>query len=52
MIALGVNNIITDHPEDVRNLVNAWNELTGHEKFALMLRNLIVGNEPFPPSEL
>ena len=45
MIEMGVDNIITDYPEGVRSLLNAWNELSDSEKIALMLRNLIVGIE-------
>jgi glycerophosphoryl diester phosphodiesterase len=51
MIELGVDNIITDYPDGVRRLLNAWNELTDSEKIALMLRNLIVGIEGAKPSE-
>ena len=52
MVEMGVDNIITDYPRDVRRFLKAWNELSDAEKIALMLRNLIVGMERPQPSEL
>ncbi len=52
MIEVGVDNIITDNPADVRSFMEAWNALSGSEKIVLMLRNLIVGIEGPAPSEL
>jgi len=52
MIEVGVDNIITDNPADVRRFMEAWNALSGSEKIVLMLRNLIVGIEGPAPSEL
>jgi glycerophosphoryl diester phosphodiesterase len=52
MIEMGVDNIITDEPVDIRRLLEEWNELSDREKIALMLRNLIVGIERTQPSEL
>jgi glycerophosphoryl diester phosphodiesterase len=42
MIGMGVDNIITDHPERVRGWIEAWRDLSAGERVALMLRNLIV----------
>jgi glycerophosphoryl diester phosphodiesterase len=52
MIEVGVDNIITDHPRDVRRFLEEWNALSDSEKIVLMLRNLIVGIERPQPSEL
>ena len=52
MIEVGVDNIITDYPRDVRGFLETWNALSGSEKIVLMLRNLIVGIESPQPSEL
>ena len=52
MIEMGVDNIITDEPADIRRLLEEWNMLSGVEKIALMLRNLIVGFEPPQPTGL
>ena len=52
MIEMGVDNIITDEPMEIRSLLKEWNELSDKEKIALMLRNLIVGIERTQPSEL
>jgi glycerophosphoryl diester phosphodiesterase len=52
MIEMGVDNMITDEPADIRSLLEAWNALSDGEKIALMLRNLIVGIESPQPSEL
>jgi glycerophosphoryl diester phosphodiesterase len=49
MIELGVANIITDDPEGLRRLLEAWNGLTDTERIAVMLRRLIQGkNLPIP----
>jgi glycerophosphoryl diester phosphodiesterase len=42
MIEVGVDNIITDKPDYIRNVLRAWNDLSDTEKIALWLRNLIV----------
>jgi glycerophosphoryl diester phosphodiesterase len=42
MIEVGVDNIITDKPEAIQNLLQSWNDLTGTEKIALWLRNLFL----------
>jgi glycerophosphoryl diester phosphodiesterase len=52
MIEMGVDNIITDYPQNVRRFLEAWNELSDSEKIVLMLRNLIVGIERPEPSAL
>ncbi|MCP3902385.1 MAG: hypothetical protein GY715_02020 [Planctomycetes bacterium] len=52
MIEVGVDNIITDRPEELRALVTDWNALSDSEKIALMLRNLIVEWDRPEPSEL
>jgi glycerophosphoryl diester phosphodiesterase len=52
MIEMGVYNIITDEPKEIRNLLEAWQTLSDSEKIVLMLRNLIVGVERPEPSEL
>ena len=52
MIEVGVDNIITDYPREVRRYLETWNTLSGSEKIVLMLRNLIVGIESPEPSEL
>jgi glycerophosphoryl diester phosphodiesterase len=52
MIEVGVDNIITDYPQEVRHYLKTWNTLSGIEKIVLMLRNLIVGIESPEPSEL
>ena len=49
MIEMGVDNIITDNPEGLRKLLQAWNDLTDSEKIALTLRRLIQGDKlPLP----
>jgi len=49
MIEVGADNIITDDPALLRNLLDTWNELSDSEKIALMLRNLfIVEGLPVP----
>ena len=52
MIEVGVDNIITDYPREVRQYLETWNTLSGSEKILLMLRKLIVGIESPEPSEL
>ena len=52
MIAMGVDNIITDQPADVRNWVNGWSELSDSERVALMLGSLIVNLERARPTDL
>ncbi len=52
MIEVGVDNIITDYPREVRGFLETWNAFSDGEKIVLMLRNLIVGIERPRPSEL
>ena len=52
MIEMGVDNIITDEPRDIRQFIEEWNRLSYSERIALMLRNLIVGLEAPRPEEL
>ena len=52
MFEMGVDNIITDEPADIRNWLEEWHALSDGERIALMLRNLIVGLERPQPSEL
>jgi glycerophosphoryl diester phosphodiesterase len=52
MIEMGVDNIITDEPAEIRSLLEAWHMLSDSEKIVLMLRNLIVGIERPEPSKL
>ena len=52
MIEVGVDNIITDRPANVRSYMETWNALSGSEKVVLMLRNLIAGIEAPEPSAL
>jgi glycerophosphoryl diester phosphodiesterase len=42
MIEVGVDNIITDKPDAIQDLLQSWNDLTGTEKIALWLRNLFL----------
>jgi glycerophosphoryl diester phosphodiesterase len=52
MIEVGVDNIITDKPDYIRNVLRAWNDLSDTEKIALWLRNLIVDVDPELVGEL
>jgi len=52
VIEMGVDNIITDEPVDIRRFLEEWNELSDSERIALMLRNLIVRIQRPQPSEL
>jgi glycerophosphoryl diester phosphodiesterase len=52
MIEMGVDNIITDEPAQIRKFIEEWRLLSGSEKMVLMLRNLIVGIVPPAPAEL
>jgi glycerophosphoryl diester phosphodiesterase len=52
MIEVGVDNIITDKPAYIRNVLRAWNDLSDTEKIALWLRNLIVDLDPELVGEL
>jgi glycerophosphoryl diester phosphodiesterase len=52
MIEVGVDNIITDKPDFIRNVLQAWNDLSDTEKIALWLRNLIVNVDPELVGEL
>jgi glycerophosphoryl diester phosphodiesterase len=52
MIEMGVDNIITDEPAEIRSLLEAWHSLSDSEKIVLMLRSLIVGIERPEPSAL
>ncbi len=40
MIELGVDNIITDNPEFIKDLLRTWNDFTDMEKITLWLRNI------------
>jgi len=46
MIEVGVDNIITDRPEMVLDVINNWKALSDSEKIALWLRNLLVDDDP------
>ena len=52
MVEMGVDNIITDYPREVRRFIQEWQALSDSERIVLMLRNLIVGIESPEPSEL
>jgi glycerophosphoryl diester phosphodiesterase len=52
MVERGVDNIITDYPQDVRRFIEEWRTLSDSERIVLMLRNLIVGLENPDPSDL
>jgi len=52
MIEMGVDNIITDEPADIRSWIEEWNNLSYGKRMTLMLRNLIVGLETPQPGEL
>jgi glycerophosphoryl diester phosphodiesterase len=52
MIELGVDNIITDNPEGLRRLLQAWSDLTDTERIALVLRRLVQGKNLPIPEEL
>jgi glycerophosphoryl diester phosphodiesterase len=52
MIEVGVDNIITDKPAYIRDVLRAWNDLSDTEKIALWLRNLIVDVDPELVGEL
>jgi glycerophosphoryl diester phosphodiesterase len=46
MIEVGADNIITDNPEFVLNVIRAWNDLSDMEKIALRLRQLFLEDDP------
>jgi glycerophosphoryl diester phosphodiesterase len=52
MVERGVDNIITDYPQNVRRFIEEWQALSDSERIVLMLRNLIVGIENPEPSDL
>jgi glycerophosphoryl diester phosphodiesterase len=52
MIEVGVDNIITDKPAYIGDVLRAWNDLSDTEKIALWLRNLIVDVDPALVDEL
>ncbi|MBW1742607.1 MAG: glycerophosphoryl diester phosphodiesterase membrane domain-containing protein [Deltaproteobacteria bacterium] len=52
MIEVGADNIITDNPALLRNLLDTWNELSDSEKTALMLRNLFIVEDVPVPDQL
>ena len=52
MVEMGVDNIITDYPREVRRFIQEWQALSDSERIVLMLRNLIVWIESPEPSEL
>jgi glycerophosphoryl diester phosphodiesterase len=45
MIELGVDNLITDRPGDMRRLLDDWESLEDSEKVALQLRRLLLPDE-------
>jgi glycerophosphoryl diester phosphodiesterase len=45
MIELGVDNLITDRPGDMRRLLDDWESLENSEKVALRLRRLLLPAE-------
>ena len=44
MIEMGVDNLITDRPGEMRLLVDEWEALTDSEKTALHLRRILLPN--------
>ena len=52
MVEMGVDNIITDYPQEVRGFIHEWQALSDKERIVLMLRNLIVGLESPEPADL
>jgi glycerophosphoryl diester phosphodiesterase len=52
MIELGVDNIITDDPKLLKNLLRAWKDLSDSEKIALMLRNLFIEEKQLTTAQL
>jgi glycerophosphoryl diester phosphodiesterase len=52
IIEVGVDNIITDKPAFIGDVLQAWNDLSDTEKIALWLRNLIVDLDPELVGEL
>ena len=52
MIEMGVDNLITDRPGEMRRLLDSWEELADSEKVALQLRRLLLPNETFSTGEL
>ena len=52
MIEVGADNIITDNPQFVRNVIRAWNDLADMEKIALWLRRLFLEDDPMLPVDL
>ena len=52
MVERGVDNIITDYPQEVRGFIQEWQALSGTERIVLMLRNLIVGIDSPEPGDL
>jgi len=52
MIEIGVDNIITDDPELMINLLRSWNDLSDTEKIALRLRRLFLKDDATLIAEL
>jgi len=52
MVEMGVDNIITDRPADLRNLLEDWRELSDSERITLMLRRLLFPDEELAVREL
>ena len=52
MVAMGVDNIITDEPAAVRACIQAWRELSDTERIAFVLGDLIVDVDRPEPSSL
>jgi glycerophosphoryl diester phosphodiesterase len=52
MIEVGVDNIITDKPGFVLDVITRWNSLSDSEKIALWLRNLLIEDDHTLGAEL
>lgn len=52
MLELGVDNIITDRPAFMRNVIQTWNDFSTTQKVAPWLRNLILDVDPSLVEEL
>jgi len=52
MIEMGADNLITDTPGVMRQLLTEWESLSDSEKTALQLRRLLLPNDPLPAANL
>jgi hypothetical protein len=52
MIEIGVDNLITDLPAEMRLLIREWESLGEAEKSVLHLRRLLLPKSPLPAAEL